>query len=72
MIKYDKTYWDKRFMTRDIPDKVKTAIKRIYNSYPVECLPQGLADPMYIMNIICLELGVGDGKGNFYLEGGQS
>ena len=52
------------------PERVVNAIKRVYGSYPPECLPQGICDPMYIMNVICLELGVGDGKGKFDLEGG--
>jgi len=61
---YTKEYWEKRLENNE-PEKVKSAIKRIYEAYPKECMPQGLCDPMYIMNIICLELGVGDGKGNF-------
>lgn len=61
---YTKEYWEKRLENNE-PEKVKNAIKRIYEAYPKECMPQGLCDPVYIMNIICLELGVGDGKGNF-------
>ena len=67
-MKYDNEYWNKRFETHDgqvVSEKVKNAIKKVYNAYPPECLPQGLCDPMYIMNTICLELGIGDGKGNF-------
>ena len=63
-MKYTQEYWDKR-LTGNEPDKVKRAIKRIYEAYPKECLPQGICDPMYIMNIICLELGIGDGQGHF-------
>jgi len=61
---YDKAYWDKRLSGNE-PEKVKNAIKRIYSAYPDDCMPQGICDPMYIMNIICLELGIGDGQGNF-------
>ena len=63
-MKYNDNYWNER-LDSNTPEKVKNAIKRIYNAYPKECLPQGLADPMYIMNIICLELGIGNGKGEF-------
>ena len=63
---YDDKYWDNRLSDK-VPEKVKNAIKRIYGAYPKECMPQGLCDPMYIMNVICLELGVGDGQGNFNL-----
>jgi len=63
---YDKVYWDKRLNGNE-PEKVKNAIKRIYSAYPSECMPQGTSDPMYIMNIIAVELGIGDGQGNFNL-----
>lgn len=69
-MKYATEYWEKRFevyKNPQVPEKVKAAIKKVYNSYPKECLPQGLCDPMYIINTICLELGIGDGKGRFYL-----
>ena len=64
---YNNAYWDARFNNPDkkVPEKIKKAIKRVYNAYPVHCMPQGLSDPMYIMNVICLELGIGDGQGNF-------
>jgi hypothetical protein len=64
---YDKGYWDKRLNGNE-PEKVKNAIKRIYSAYPDDCMPQGICDPMYIMNIICLELGIGDGQGNFNIQ----
>ena len=59
-------YWDDR-LSDEVPEKVKNAIKQVYFAYPEDCLPQGVCDPMYIMNVICLELGVGDGEGNFDL-----
>jgi len=61
---YPENYWNDRICD-NVPEKVKRAIKRVYGAYPSECLPQGLSDPMYIMNVIALELGIGDGKGNF-------
>ena len=63
-MKYDDKYWTDR-LGPEVPEKVQKAIKRIYNCYPEDCLPQGLADPMYIMNVIAYELGIGDGQGNF-------
>jgi len=70
-MQYPETYWRLRtdYKGNGYPEKVKSAIKRVYESYPAECMPQGLADPMYIMNVICKELGVGDGQGNFNLPG---
>ena len=63
-MKYSAEYWGKR-IDDNVPTRVKNAITRIYESYPRECMPQGLSDPMYIMNIIALELGIGDGHGAF-------
>ena len=48
-----------------MPVKWQNAIKHIYGSYPKECLPQGICDPMYICNVMALELGLGDGRSNF-------
>jgi len=64
-MEYTNDYWNKRFEISNPPEKVKAAIKRVYSSYPAECMPQGLSDPMYIINVIAYELGIGDGKGNF-------
>ena len=63
---YNNRYWEER-LPPDTPERVKNAIKRIYNAYPLDYMPQGVCDPMYIMNIIALELGIGDGQGNFNL-----
>ncbi|TXH41080.1 MAG: hypothetical protein E6Q97_38265 [Desulfurellales bacterium] len=62
----DEEFWEQR-IPAGTPEKVQNAIRRIYSSYPKDCLPQGVCDPMWIMNIICLELGIGDGQGNFHL-----
>jgi hypothetical protein len=63
-MQYDEQYWNER-LSEGTPKRVVAAIKRIYSCYPADCMPQGLCDPMYIMNIIALELGVGDGRGKF-------
>ena len=65
-MEYPKEYWEQR-LGKDVPEKVQRAIKRVYSAYPAYCMPQGVCDPMYIMNVICHELGVGDGQGNFNL-----
>ena len=67
--KYNDEYWSAR-LPKDTPEPVKRAIKRVYHAYPVDCMPQGLCDPMYIMNVICYELGIGDGEGNFEVRKG--
>jgi hypothetical protein len=72
IMKYPKEYWKDRLGGAEVPEDVKTAIRRVYESYPRECMPQGLCDPLYIMNIIALALGVGDGLGTFYHMGGES
>ena len=59
-MQYTEEYWNKRLSSE--PDKVKNAIKRIYEAYPKECMPQGICDPMYIINVIAFELGIGDGQ----------
>ena len=66
MSQYSDEYWEER-LPKDCDERVKRAIKRIYGAYPKDCMPQGLSDPMYIMNVICFELGIGDGNSNFNL-----
>ena len=71
-MKQSTEYWDKCFETYKtpaVPEKVKQAIMRVYSSYPKDCMPQGICDPMYIMNVICHELGIGGGQGNFNIPG---
>ena len=69
-MKRTENYWELVFEgNENIPERVKRAIKRIYNAYPEDCTPNGICDPLYIMNVICFELGIGDGKGNFNLPG---
>jgi hypothetical protein len=57
---------DRAFDGVNCPDTHKNAIKRIYNVYPAECMPQGICDPVYILNVLCKELGIGDGQSHFY------
>jgi len=63
---YTDEYWSERLPENTHP-KVRSAIKRIYGSYPKDRMPQGLSDPMYIANVLAYELGIGDGMGSFDL-----
>lgn len=63
----ENEFWQKVFEGyENIQPEVKNAIKRVYDCY--DCMPCGICDPMYIMNTIALELGIGDGNGNFFLN----
>lgn len=63
-MQYPDDYWEER-IPPDTHPRVAAAIKRVWSAYPPECLPQGICDPLYMMNSIALELGIGDGRGNF-------
>lgn len=65
-MKRTKQFWDKCFDGVKVPETHKKAIMRIYECYPEECTPNGICDPVYILNIFCQELGIGDGKSNFF------
>jgi hypothetical protein len=65
-MKRSENYWKKCF-TGKVDPRVIKAIKRVYEAYPEEYMPRGICDPMYIMNVIAHELGIGDGNGNFIL-----
>ena len=61
-------YWARVFKGYpDLDPRVKRAIQQVYESYPAHCTPNGICDPMYIMNTIALALGIGDGRGTFNL-----
>jgi hypothetical protein len=62
----ENEFWNERFTGKE-DNRIVKAIKRVYNSFPRECMPKGICDPMYIMNVIAFELGIGDGRGNFNL-----
>jgi len=64
-MQYTDEYWAERFRISNPPEKVKNALKAVYSAYPPECMPQGLCDPMYMINVIAYELGIGDGQSNF-------
>ena len=64
-MKTTNEYWEKR-LSSDTNEKVANAIKKVYAAYPEECLPQGICDSMYIINIIAAEIGFGDGQSNFW------
>jgi hypothetical protein len=44
-----------------IPASIRKLSERIVKSYNI----QGICDPMYIVNVIAVELGLGDGMSNF-------
>jgi hypothetical protein len=58
-------FWKER-LDKTVPEQWKKAIKRIYAVYTEDCLPNGLCDVMYILNVFAHETGLGDGKGTFY------
>lgn len=45
----------------DIPENIKRLSIRLCRSYGI----RGICDPMYIANLIALELGLGDGQSSF-------
>ncbi len=47
--------------TYDIPSDIKRLATRLCRSYGIS----GLCDPMYIANVIAVEMGRGDGFSNF-------
>ncbi len=65
-MKRSPEYWEDVFRGENIPETHKKAIMRIYECYPESCTPNGICDPVYILNIFCHELGIGDGRTNFY------
>lgn len=48
-----------------LPPTIKQAATRICRAYGI----RGICDPMYIANVIAFELGMGDGRSNFKMEG---
>ena len=58
---YSEKYWTER-IDKKVPEKIKRAIKRVYEAYSPGGMLQGICDPMYIMNVIAYEVGFGDGK----------
>lgn len=63
----DKAFFDEAFtdpVTKtpyDVPPKIRELATRICRSYGI----WGVCDPMYIANVIALELGFGDGQSHF-------
>lgn len=55
-------FTDSKGEPHHIPENLKKAVIRICQSYGLT----GLCDPMYIANVIAVELGIGDGQSNFY------
>ena len=48
---------------KSVPIGMRRALVRLWSCYP--SMPGGLADPMYVANVIASEMGFGDGHGNF-------
>lgn len=57
----DKKFFDEAFRENQVPENIKRLSARLCRSYGIN----GICDPMYIANVIALELGLGDGQGNF-------
>jgi hypothetical protein len=49
------------FKGAKVPENIRRLSERLCRSYGI----RGICDPMYIANIIALELGLGDGQNNF-------
>lgn len=47
----------------NVPEDIRNAATRIVRAYPI----RGICDPMYIVNVLAVELGRGDGQGNFFM-----
>jgi len=65
--KRDQDHFDEAFTNPitntpyKIPANLRHLSERICRSYGID----GICDPMYLANIIALELGLGDGQSNF-------
>lgn len=57
-------FFDKAFQGMSVPENIRKLSMRLCDAYNI----RGLADPGYIANVIAVELGLGDGKGNFNVE----
>lgn len=57
----DKAFFDEAFNGHEVPLAIRRLSTRICRSYGIN----GICDPMYIANVIALELGLGDGQSNF-------
>lgn len=54
-------FFKEAFKGSEVPKDIKRLSERLCRSYGI----RGICDPVYIANIIALELGLGDGQGNF-------
>ena len=59
-----KEFYDKAFKGVDVPPDLRRASERVCNAYNIN----GICDPMYIANVIAMEIGRGDGQSNFHPE----
>lgn len=66
-MKHDKEFFNKAFTDStnnepyNVPDDIRKVAERICMAYGI----RGICDPMYIANLIAIELGLGDGSSNF-------
>jgi len=56
-----KEFFEEVFEGERVPDTIRYAAIDLCKEFNI----RGLSDPMYISNLIAVETGVGDGKGNF-------
>lgn len=54
-------FYKEAFEGYDVPECIKQTAISICDKYDIK----GLADPMYVANVIGMETGTGDGQGNF-------
>lgn len=60
-----EAFFTKAFKGYNAPERLKAAASRICVAYGI----RGICDPMYIANLIAVELGLGDGKNSFFDTG---
>jgi len=60
----DAAFFEEAFRGTDCPADLKRAATRICRSYGIN----GICDPVYIANVIAVEIGRGDGQSNFNNE----
>lgn len=62
IVKERKDFFNRAFEGLKIAADIRSASERICQAYGI----RGICDPAYIANIIAMETGKGDGKGNFW------
>lgn len=62
--KNDRDFFNEAFRGKTVPQNLRKASERICRSYGIN----GICDPMYIVNLIAKELGLGNGQSHFNNE----